>query len=78
MYGDFLEESSEFLPEISEWKLVNLMRDASEKWSEFAFALKQESENTSPSVARLRGCIQKIIVSENRYLETAQKAFSDE
>ncbi|OUR90006.1 hypothetical protein A9Q81_20495 [Gammaproteobacteria bacterium 42_54_T18] len=78
MYGDFLEESSEFLPEISEWRLVNLMRDASEKWSEFALALKQESENNSPNAVRLRSCIHKIIVSEKRYLESTQKAFPDE
>lgn len=78
MYGDFLAESECFLPEISQWKLAELMRDTARIWSDFAMALKQESEQKKPNSLRLQNCIQQVIVTEKCYLEAAQKAFSDE
>lgn len=75
MYGDFLTESQKHLPQISEWKLANLMRETAADWTTFAMTLKQESDKSSPAPSRLRESLRQIITSEKRYLNSAQKAF---
>lgn len=59
MYAEFLDEMEALTPEIKPLQLANLMKDIAAAWSEFAYCLKEISEQDEPNgfdkAARIAG-----------------------
>ena len=73
MYHDFLQQASQFVSEIAESGLAQMMIEAGLAWRDLATALKEASEEDGPdfteSIDKLTGLIEK----EQTYHKAALK-----
>ena len=71
MYAAFLAEAADYLPEIHTLGLTEMMKAASQAWTDLADALKSVSENDRPDFSAVRDRLDDLEKTEFAYHQTA-------
>ncbi|MBA4367516.1 MAG: hypothetical protein C0403_07745 [Desulfobacterium sp.] len=71
MYFEFLEEASNYLPQIESMGLPEMMKETMSAWTDLAISLKAASDNDQPDFSEVEKKLVLLIKRESFYHQTA-------